>query len=536
MHKLHELTISVIIRFHNEIKYLNAVYKAIRSQKIEYDIEIISIDNNSTDGSLQVAKKYSDKVLSIDIYEPGKALNCAIAESSGSIIVILSAHTIPGNEDWLTNLLEPLIDKDKSNDIIATYGAQIYPYYSEFLDKRDLDIFNFAESRKETIDTDFWNANSAFERKVWEKHKFCERVYELEDHFWTKNILSMQKGYVYFNPKAYVYHYGHIKRIDRKYPNIKDDSESDLVKKASKMLSETNEWDAIMWAALICNSVSDKFITADIVELLGRHLIEHWDFDVRWRIAQTLGNIPGRSSISYLAKALYDKSFYPRNEAAWALKKHLPYSIQETEKVFLSSDGDTKLYAAFVLAHSNVDDLELKAIRYLEAQLLSTGESLLNSLYIIGEITQSKNIKLLIPPIIRLLNCNDISDKTLSIAIWCIGRLYEDHTFDFPFELLISKLSMQERNYIVCYESVNAICRYVLKSNDIDKAQKLYEFFDIQDGRVQYAICQAFRVISENKGVDLYRSTMDGVKDHGASFEIKSLIQNEEVLNGTYWN
>ena len=536
MLELHKPTISIIIRFFNEIKYLDTVYKAIRSQAITSTIEIISVNNNSSDDSFEVATKYSDKVLNIKVYEPGKALNYAISKSTGSIIVILSAHTIPGNEKWLTNLLEPLINKKNNKGIIATYGAQIYPYYSEFLDKRDLDRFNFAKARIETNDTDFWNANSAFEKKVWGKYKFCENVYELEDHFWTKTILSMQKGYVYFNPKAYVYHYGHVERIDRKYPNIKNNS-ANLVNKASKLLSKTNAWDSTMWAALICNSVSEKFITTDIVDLLGNHLIGHWDFDVRWRIAQTLGNIPGRSSIRYLAKALYDKSFYPKNEAAWSLKKHLPNSIQEVEKIFHSSEGDTKLYATFVLAHSNIVDIELKAIRYLEKQLLSTGQSLLNTLYIIGEITQSKACKILNPQVMSLLKCSNISDKCLSIAIWCIGKLYENHFFNFPFELLISMLSMQHYNYRVRYESVNAICRYILKSNEIEKVQALYKFFDLQDGRVQYAICQALRVISENNGINLSKpAIMDKIKDNGASFEIQTLINSDEVRNGAYRN
>lgn len=534
MHQLHEQTISVIVRFHNEIKYIDAVYKAVRSQKVKYNIEIISIDNRSTDGSLEVANVYSDKVLSVGVYEPGKALNLGIFESSGSIIVVLSAHTIPGNEHWLSNLVKPLIDNGRS--IIATYGAQIYPYYSEFLDKRDLDIFNFAEPRKETYDTDFWNANSAFRREVWDMYKFCERVYELEDHFWTKTILEKQTGYIYFNPVAYVYHYGHTKRIDRKYPHIKRNSEDFLIKEATKSLLETDDWELIMRAALICNSVSNKYITTVIVKLLGRHLIEHWDFDVRWRIAQTLGNIPGCYSISYLASALHDKSFYPRNEAAWSLKKHLPSSIPEIEKVFQTSNGDTKLYSAFVLAHSKVDELELKAIRFMKDQLSPANKSLLNSLYIIGEVTQSKHIIILVPSIIKILNCKNISDKILSISIWCIGRIYEKHNFRFPFENLIRKLQLNEHDFRVNYEAVCAICRYILKSNKIEKVQALYDVFGRHDGRVQYAISQALRVLSERKNIDLHKSILDRTNDYGASFEVMRIIQNEKVQNGTYWN
>jgi hypothetical protein len=537
MPRSHELIISVIVRFHNEIKYLSAVYQAIRFQDIASNIEIISLNNNSSDGSIDVAKKYSDKVLHIDVYEPGKALNYALSESSGSIIVILSAHAIPGNRKWLANLLEPLINKNADNGIIATYGAQIYPYYSEFLDKRDLDIFNFAEPRKETIDSDFWNANSAFKRVVWEKYKFCETVYELEDHFWTKHILSAQHGYTFFNPQAYVYHYGHLTRIDRKYPNIKGHEHAALADKARNILSSTDEWAATMWAGLICNSVPAHLITAGMVDVLGKYLLAHPDFDVRWRMAQTLGNIPGDSSIRYLTQALDDRSFYPKNEAAWSLKKHLPDAIKEVEKKFDASKGETRLYAAFVLAHSNVRGMELKAIKYIEERLLNPDQSLLSTLYIAGEIAQSETSTILIPGILELVHCSNIADKCRAIAIWCLGRLYEYHVFAFPFDVLISILRLQCDKYIVCYESVNAICRYILKSNNIEKTQTLCACLNSQDGRVQYAICQALRVISENKGINVYRpAVMKEIKDNGAFFEIQSLISNHEVRNGTYWN
>lgn len=523
--------ISIIIRFNNESKYLTNVFEAILKQNIELPIEIISVNNNSTDNSRSIAEKYSDLIIDMKQYEPGKALNAAIEKSNGSIIVILSAHTIPGNRSWLKNLISPFIVKNKNEELIATYGAQIYPYYSQFLDKRDLDIFNFASCRYEYHDTDFWNANSAFQRKTWESNKFCENVYELEDHFWTKEILSKQKGCVYFNPVAYVYHYGHDKRVDRKYPNIQFDQHSDYIKTAQKILSIPSHWYEVMWAALICNSVSSDLITDEIIDLLGKHLVHHWDFDVRWRIAQTLGNIPGEKSISYLANTLADTSFYPRNEAAWSLRKLLPNSISQVSKTFISSSGEEKLYAAFVMGASNNELSQHESFSYLINMLKNDDElEVLRSLYIIGEIAISPNSLKAVKQIKEIIEAKVVSDKTIAIAIWCLGRIYESQDYDFPLNQIIN-ICKEHNNYLVRYEAINALSRFLIKTPVLNVIEEFHNRLVLEiDDRVKYAICQTMRLFSEkNKSIfNLDKEEIIKLDDFGAIYECNLIQINME--------
>jgi glycosyltransferase involved in cell wall biosynthesis len=205
--------LSVIVRFRNEAGHLGAVLRAIREQQCSHQVEIVAIDNSSTDDSLEIATRYADLVMNIGEYRPGAALNHAIDSCSGEALVILSAHAVPANRSWL----ESLTAWTANSEVLGTYGGQLYPITSRFLDKRDLDIFSDLRPRTEVQDSDFWNANSAFLRSFWEEEQFDDTVIELEDHHWTKKLLPQGSCWVRFEPSALVYHYGHEARNDRTY-------------------------------------------------------------------------------------------------------------------------------------------------------------------------------------------------------------------------------------------------------------------------------------------------------------------------------
>ena len=125
--------VSIIIRTKNEDNWLEACIKSIKSQTYK-NFEIILVDNNSKDRTLEIAKKYKIKIIKIKKFLPGKAINLGIRNSNGSIIVCLSAHCIPTNNKWLLNLIKPL----KNKKVAGCYGRQKPLAYSSVFDKRDL--------------------------------------------------------------------------------------------------------------------------------------------------------------------------------------------------------------------------------------------------------------------------------------------------------------------------------------------------------------------------------------------------------------
>jgi rhamnosyltransferase len=193
--------ISIIIRTKNEERWISKVLKSIFQQDYR-NFEVIIVDNNSVDKTIDKAKKFNVKIFSIDKYLPGKALNRGIETSKGEYIVSLSAHCIPVNNKWLNNLLRNF----KEKNIAGVYGRQEPMSFTSDLDKRDLLITFGLDKKIQERDSFFHNANSMIVRDIWEKYHFDETVSNIEDRVWAKQVLD--KGYkIIYEPKASVYHY-----------------------------------------------------------------------------------------------------------------------------------------------------------------------------------------------------------------------------------------------------------------------------------------------------------------------------------------
>lgn len=193
--------ISIIIRTKNEEKWITLCLNKIFEQTIK-DFEIIIVDNNSTDYTLKLAKKFPVKILKINKYLPGQALNEGIKNSQGKYIVSLSAHCIPKYSNWLKNLLRNF----KKNKIAGAYGRQMPFEHSSNMDKRDLLVTFGLDPKIQKKDYFFHNANSMIKKDVWEKIPFDNKTTNIEDRLWGKAVINA--GYhLAYEPEAEVYHH-----------------------------------------------------------------------------------------------------------------------------------------------------------------------------------------------------------------------------------------------------------------------------------------------------------------------------------------
>lgn len=194
---------SIIIRTKNEEEWIGHCLEKVFKQDYNKGYEVIIIDNASTDYTLKIASRYPiKKIISIDNYLPGKALNSGIKDSKGEFAVCLSAHCIPKSNSWLTDLLLNF----NSEKIAGVYGRQIPISYSNPLDVRDLYSVFGLDKRIQIKDSFFNNANSAIRRSVWDEIPFDEEVSNIEDRLWAKSVI--EKGYcLIYEPKAEVYHH-----------------------------------------------------------------------------------------------------------------------------------------------------------------------------------------------------------------------------------------------------------------------------------------------------------------------------------------
>lgn len=195
--------ISIIIRAYNEEKWISICLKAIKKQNIS-DIEVVLVDNNSTDMTVQKAiQEYPNLILvTITNFLPGLAINKGIRASSGEFIAILSAHCIPTDENWLSKLKANLTD----NNVAGVYGRQIPLNATSPEDTRDLLITFGLDHRIQIKDSFFHNANSMIKRSTWQQYPFDEDVTNIEDRIWGQKIISSGLKIAY-EPEASVYHH-----------------------------------------------------------------------------------------------------------------------------------------------------------------------------------------------------------------------------------------------------------------------------------------------------------------------------------------
>ena len=193
--------VSIIIRTKNEERWITSCLKAVFKQNYD-NIEVIIVDNNSTDRTILKAKEFPVKLVEIEEFFPGKAINDGIRASSGEYIVCLSGHCVPVNNTWLENLIN---DLDKPN-VAGVYGKQEPLSFTSDIDKRDLLIVFGKDKKIQIKDSFFHNANSAFTRKIWETFPFDENITNIEDRVWGEEVISNGLNIVY-EPEANVFHW-----------------------------------------------------------------------------------------------------------------------------------------------------------------------------------------------------------------------------------------------------------------------------------------------------------------------------------------
>lgn len=195
--------ISVVIRAKNEANWIRRCLKAVSLQDTS-SLEVILVDNDSTDDTAKIARSFGVKVLSLpdQKFSFGRALNIGFSEAQGDLVVSLSAHCIPLSNHWLECLTMNFVQPS----VAAVYGRQEPLPDSEDFDKRDLWTTFGIERRIQRKDFFFHNANSAIRRKTWELLPFDESLSGVEDRDWAKRVLALGHEIVY-EPLASVAHY-----------------------------------------------------------------------------------------------------------------------------------------------------------------------------------------------------------------------------------------------------------------------------------------------------------------------------------------
>ena len=188
--------LSVVIRCRNEARLLEQVLRALALQECAFGWEVIVVDNASTDATQSVAREFGARILEIerDGYTHGRALNLGAAAAGGSLLLNLSAHSLPVGRHFLEDAAAPFQDSEIAAAMCMESGRGLV---AGWLDPIDIHWPSGHEpkTRHKKLLSVLKMTNSALviRRAVWEQTPFDERLESTEDKDWGMKVLA--QGY-----------------------------------------------------------------------------------------------------------------------------------------------------------------------------------------------------------------------------------------------------------------------------------------------------------------------------------------------------
>ncbi|MDW8040537.1 MAG: glycosyltransferase [Nitrososphaerota archaeon] len=135
--------VSVIVTTFNEEGYIEKCLLSLRAQSYR-DKEIIVVDSESTDRTVEIAKKYADKLIVKKCSIPA-GRNIGAKESRGNVLLFVDADVML-NPTWIDTALPYLEDEN----VVAVYG-ELFPVEKSVKDKLIFCIFGFTNFFSRTV-------------------------------------------------------------------------------------------------------------------------------------------------------------------------------------------------------------------------------------------------------------------------------------------------------------------------------------------------------------------------------------------------
>tara|TARA_B100000902_G_scaffold238487_1_gene225860 strand:+ start:4653 stop:5336 length:684 start_codon:yes stop_codon:yes gene_type:complete len=198
---------SIVIRARNEERWIGYAIQSVLDHLVKP--EIIIVDNNSKDKTIEIVKFFSEnpnlnneannyskiKILTINNYSPGRALNLGVRNASKKFVMILSAHCIlkKFNEKSVIKNLEKNVCVF-GNQIPVWNGKKITKRYlwSHFTNKKTLNMYSQLENRYF-----LHNALAIYKKTTLRKFPFDENLTSKEDRYWANKVVKKKMNFIY---------------------------------------------------------------------------------------------------------------------------------------------------------------------------------------------------------------------------------------------------------------------------------------------------------------------------------------------------
>lgn len=206
------LGVSIVIRTINEKEKLSRLLDTIDIQDFPGEKEVIVVDNESTDGTKELAISRGAHVLTIgrETYTYPKAMNMGVDAAAHELVVLTVGHALPFHDFWLTSGARHFNDPSVAGiwgPVIPHKGAswaELLFYWPNYLLARVRGPIRAKHAGPGVLGA----TNCIVRKSLWTEHKFDER-YELggEDKEWAD--WATKKGYVIVCDAAFSLRHSH---------------------------------------------------------------------------------------------------------------------------------------------------------------------------------------------------------------------------------------------------------------------------------------------------------------------------------------
>lgn len=203
---------SILLLTKNEAANIGRCLDAVFSQEQVPEFEVIVVDSGSSDGTLEILRRYPLQLhqISADGFHHARTRNLIAELAQSQYLIYLAADALPTSRNWLHSLLRNFSD----NTVGAVYGRHV-PKSGARIERRDVLSTMYTDTRL-VKGTDnkaefgyryyhFSTVNCAIRKDIWHKTRFPEHYRVFEDVAIAKLILDGGWKIVY-EPEAAVYH------------------------------------------------------------------------------------------------------------------------------------------------------------------------------------------------------------------------------------------------------------------------------------------------------------------------------------------
>lgn len=164
-------SISVIMATLNSGLILEKCVKSIREQNYDQEkIEIIVADGGSTDGTIEIIKKYNGKVIPENTGSPEAAKAIALKQAKNEIVFQINDDIILPDKDWLEKMVSFF---DKEPDIVGCYtwrythkkNDQILSRYFSLFGANDPVAYFLGKADRQSYLSSKWNLSGKAQDK-----------------------------------------------------------------------------------------------------------------------------------------------------------------------------------------------------------------------------------------------------------------------------------------------------------------------------------------------------------------------------------